>query len=419
MTKADATSRRSLADDFDLLQTLHPPFAYAGGLHWIASNVDFAPGNSTAMCDQSRLVLLEDGRPLGPASSWLARIAGSGAGRNCHWQTSMHFSTSLGDDPNDNGRSYQVARLRDRVVSRDRAELFAETLVAVYDLACEMLTFDFLWVMAEADRQRHRLGLPRGHVLIVPGYADGLRDEIPAYHQAFPPTERKRRIDTLLRPLTTLFPAWTGFTLALDRSQALELAGRARHLHPRNYHPYAPQMLYVDARQRVLAEADPAPAFEVPAATVEKAETWARSLAGGRRIATLTLRDSPYQPHRNSRHAVWKACAERLLRTGWVVLTIPAEDATEPLPGDWPGTVVYAAAVNVALRAALYQVADINLGVDCGPMSLCRLNPRCRYLLFGAMPHDDGPARQMVGCTADDEAAAMEHLTRYIGGLPA
>jgi hypothetical protein len=56
----------------------------------------------------SRVVLLEDGRPLGPAHAPHAEIRELGGGRLSHWRGQLWFSTSDNSDPATNGRTYAV-----------------------------------------------------------------------------------------------------------------------------------------------------------------------------------------------------------------------------------------------------------------------------------------------------------------------
>ena len=56
----------------------------------------------------SSLVVLEDGRPLGPSHSLHTAIAGGGAGRFSHWGGRLLFSTSDNSDPRRNGRAYEL-----------------------------------------------------------------------------------------------------------------------------------------------------------------------------------------------------------------------------------------------------------------------------------------------------------------------
>jgi radical SAM protein with 4Fe4S-binding SPASM domain len=56
----------------------------------------------------SRLVLFEDGKPLGPSHVLHDAIARSGAGRYSHWDNYLIFSTSDNSDPRTNGRTYTI-----------------------------------------------------------------------------------------------------------------------------------------------------------------------------------------------------------------------------------------------------------------------------------------------------------------------
>ena len=56
----------------------------------------------------SRVILLEDGRPLGPAHANHDEIRTVGGGRFSHWGDVLYFSTSDNSAPESNGRSYTV-----------------------------------------------------------------------------------------------------------------------------------------------------------------------------------------------------------------------------------------------------------------------------------------------------------------------
>lgn len=54
----------------------------------------------------SRLIVYEDGRPIGPAHSSHSDIREHGEGRYSHWSGWLYFSTPDGSDPRSNGRVY-------------------------------------------------------------------------------------------------------------------------------------------------------------------------------------------------------------------------------------------------------------------------------------------------------------------------
>jgi hypothetical protein len=72
--------------------------------------LDFGEQGDNDPANNSGLVLLEDGVPLGPAHSPHADIRAVGAGRYSHWtRTMLYFSSSDGSDPRTNERLYEVA----------------------------------------------------------------------------------------------------------------------------------------------------------------------------------------------------------------------------------------------------------------------------------------------------------------------
>ena len=54
------------------------------------------------------VVVLEDGRPLGPAHAVHATIREQGRGAFSHWLDQVYFSSSDGSDPRSNGREYVI-----------------------------------------------------------------------------------------------------------------------------------------------------------------------------------------------------------------------------------------------------------------------------------------------------------------------
>ncbi len=61
---------------------------------------------------ESRIVVFEGERPLGPGHAAHADIRTLGAGRFSHWGPAMYFSTSDNSDPRTNGRAYTIREQR-------------------------------------------------------------------------------------------------------------------------------------------------------------------------------------------------------------------------------------------------------------------------------------------------------------------
>lgn len=66
------------------------------------------PGSNGEHRCRSDLLLLEDGRPLGPMNWAHAAVRGTGSGAYCHWERSLFFSASDNSSPLANGRRYEV-----------------------------------------------------------------------------------------------------------------------------------------------------------------------------------------------------------------------------------------------------------------------------------------------------------------------
>jgi hypothetical protein len=87
---------------------LAPPFQAEQGHAFVVSLPADLISDSEAHPSASSLVLLENGRELGPPHSMHADIRANGLGRFSHWSGNLYFSTGDNSDPNHNGRRYAV-----------------------------------------------------------------------------------------------------------------------------------------------------------------------------------------------------------------------------------------------------------------------------------------------------------------------
>lgn len=78
------------------------------GCSWLVTVPALAPGDSNSAPRVSRLQLLEDGKPLGPAHAAHEAIRTQGGGLFSHWGDWLFFSTSDNSDPRTSGRRYTV-----------------------------------------------------------------------------------------------------------------------------------------------------------------------------------------------------------------------------------------------------------------------------------------------------------------------
>ena len=106
-TISDTAVRPPWAEDAILLSH---PFSHSEGFCWrivLPSGLSFR-GDTNEQPYVSRIVLLENGQPIGEPHMSHAAIAANGCGRYAAWHDTLYFSSSDNSDPNVNGRRYAI-----------------------------------------------------------------------------------------------------------------------------------------------------------------------------------------------------------------------------------------------------------------------------------------------------------------------
>lgn len=260
-------------------------------------------------------------------------------------------------------------------------ELSNDTLYFFYDFDVEPITYDFIWAMVVANARREELGLKFLTVVFVPGTVHGLRQELPEYERYLSHETRKWRIYSILMPSIKLLSCFHSTVICATREEAIQLREKqARFVYPINYNvtfpvSYAPEQAVVYRKKCLSLRADPK--------AMDYVKTYLQQ-AGNRKVVVVTLRQYGYTPERNSNMSAWVEFANKIDTEKFFIVFVPdVDDAlnnrSEALKGHY---FFDAACWNLNLRAALYELAYLNLGVNTGPMSLCWFNPRCRYITF-------------------------------------
>ncbi len=322
---------------------------------------------------------------------------------------------------------------------------FAEpgTLVAFYDCEILPITYDFCWFVVAAELERRRRGFDSVRFLVVAGRSWSSGPESAEYLSVIDAQERHQRIFNILLPIVGLLPAQGGVALLTSRKLASRLADSCYgQSFPRHYFPEFPGPdepfagMVCDAARRGVQ----IPSLQASGAALQSLIEWKQRVCEGRPVVTITLRHSPYLPLRNSNLDAWAEVARALRERGYCPAIVP--DTAQTLKGplqEFDGIVVMPeAAWNVPLRAALYEQAFVNLGVNCGPMGLCWLNARCRHLTFkfnvegvpaasmefqrsiGIAPHDPFPFSgpfQRAFSAADDADVILREFDRLCSDM--
>jgi hypothetical protein len=275
-----------------------------------------------------------------------------------------------------------------RAIRRSLASHIVEvdsTLFAFYDLKVQPITYDFLWFLTGAETMRRQLGLARVHVVIVPGPAEGLRQEDPRYEQVVDHHERERRVHRILMGAFPMLRSCTAFSLAGSRDEVAALRSLAAHVYPASYETSLPTTHHpndtIDGDANRTGSAASLRARPQELAYIDK---WYASCASGQRLVTITLREYGYNPARNSNMQAWIEFARRLDPAKYFpVFVLDTEQTLYRKPAALDDLVIFReVSWDVGLRMALYERAWLNLGVNNGPMGLCWLNSRTRYISF-------------------------------------
>lgn len=259
------------------------------------------------------------------------------------------------------------------------------TLYAFYDLAVAPVTFDFVTFLVLAEIERRHCEADALRVIFVPGRKDGFRRYSTRDH-AFNRARKEWRVQNIQVPACRLVRACSGSVVCVTRAEADAYVQRARgKVFPPGYSILRPRFRY-QARHLVQAAAEGLDVRVLEATPQAKAHVteWLQRHTGGRAAISITLRQSDFQPVRNSNIVSWSRFARWLTERNFAPVVVPDTEAY--LAGNSArleaGIEYPAAALNIELRAALYDGCLVNLMVGGGPGAICISGTQTRYLMF-------------------------------------
>ncbi len=268
----------------------------------------------------------------------------------------------------------------------------ADTTVAFYDLESGPVTYDFIQFLVLAEKFRRLNGNRHLQVVFVPGGHQGFRNRTERDH--FLSEGRKEwRLVQLLMHACYLVPACVGVTRLRSRDEANAVLARtaAANVFPGGYslaNPICPYLLSF-----VVQFATPGPdirTLRAPPLARALAQAYFRELAGETPVVTITLRQSDFQPQRNSRLDEWLAFAGRCRGRGYYPVFIPDTEAVlQGRSAALPGFPVFdLAALSIGIRAAAYEASWHNMMVNSGPYTLCLYDRSAGYSMFKLLVPD-------------------------------
>jgi hypothetical protein len=276
-----------------------------------------------------------------------------------------------------------VSRLRGALERATDGGADPNALVLAYDLALAPITFDFAWTLVDAEMERRRRDLRRLDVVFVPGTENGLRPEDGEYESNVDWHARRWRLDNILVAMCRFVPSIGSVVVAADRGSAAKiLRTYGNTVWPRGYNTAIPNPPGRSIEALALAESGvDIRVLDAGTQARRYARGWLDTHCPAKRTLVITLRDYGYMPARNSNFEAWGGLAKSL-PGNWQAIFVPDTDRAfgtpTPLEG---GLFCREAAWNLAFRLGLYEEADLNMAVSCGPMNMCWFDPRVKYAM--------------------------------------
>lgn len=220
-------------------------------------------------------------------------------------------------------------------------------MLAIYDLAVAPPTYDFIAFLVAAERARKQAGEDSFKVLIVRGPDHGFRkDDLPPRD----PAERQKMLENIVFPMCQFVPSCDGYEVA-ERFLVSERM-RGQYVFPSGYTPENPVMNYGLAVMASCANEGVMPLA-------------VRDFTPDPDLVTITLREAPYWPTRNSIVAEWIKVAAYLTDKGKrVVFVRDTAKADEPIEAYETSP---EASRDLGARMRLYASACLNLFTGNGP----------------------------------------------------
>lgn len=289
-----------------------------------------------------------------------------------------------------------------------------KTLLAVYDLSVCPVNFDFFNFLVLAEIERLRLGLDGINFLVVLGgnenpFFDGM---------SYGEDDKHWRLANIIMPGVTLLPSRAGISLCANRDDAQNFLDQAANIFPGRYSLENPTGYYSQAEITAKAAlGGDIPFLSAPGQARGFAASWLQSRAAGRKAVVITLRQSSTDPEKNSNVSAWAEFARALDQDQYFPVIVPDTEAVFRAPDpELDGLALLPeAAVNVVLRAALYEQAYLNMFSVGGGGMLCQLIDATRYQFIRvAVPGSPDCSSEIMQAT---QGMAEGGRIRYAKGL--
>lgn len=274
-----------------------------------------------------------------------------------------------------------------------------DALYFFWDLECYGPSYDIVRSLAMAEIIKIELNKAYICIVIVPPFDGRFPQYI--YGNLSPSESRLEKNDfeanyllklkNIFIPCCFLFKSCKSIYMCSSRNEAEFINNKiARHKLPKGYSIYTRPNLETSERDimKKLEEGFEMPSIQAENHYCKSIEQWIESYSAGRKIITITLRESYRHPDRNSNINEWSRFIESLDKSVYFPVVIrDTEKSLTILPTELNNcTTLNEVSWNIGLRMALYEKSYLNLGVSNGPMILCLFNNKCKCIIYKFIP---------------------------------
>ena len=272
----------------------------------------------------------------------------------------------------------------------------SDVLYAFYDLAVSPATFDIIQFLILAEQARILSNLGSLHIVVVPGPNEGFRmNDLQTYNEqgatGYTVHHLEWRKNNILIPCCNLLQSIGGVSTCNSREEVHAIESSiVKHIFPKGYTVRSPiQSYYLNL---IVNNKGDLPTIKSGNEPRKIINNWIKLNADGKKIITITLRESKYQKHRNSNLMAWSNFARGLDNNYFIPVFIRDTDTVFELsPVELKGLTIFnEVCFNLELRAALYELSYINMFVSNGPAFFCRYLRNSCTLTFKLVNEDMG-----------------------------
>jgi hypothetical protein len=257
---------------------------------------------------------------------------------------------------------------------------YSNNPVAIYDLRCSPLTFDFAYSLYHAECYFRDKGFNYFDLFIV---------------SLFPPKEvdqyrffsDKVRLANILLPLAYSYQFCRSISVIDNASLIRNICVNSNHIFPPHYdglflRHFSYKEVFENARKNTYFSG-----FKATKADLDVVSKWLRGSSINEKFVTFTVRNRKNHA-RNSNLEVYKDFSKYLRTINISCVFIP--DTENPvLDVDEQDHIFNPASFNIFQRMAIYELALLNIFSNNGPYSICVLDNSCNYIVSGIFNEKD------------------------------